>query len=438
MKHYIKAFAAFCLAFAMAACIEDVNPAVAEEAEGVLSLSSMDVDVSVAEVVLHSAKGHDGQSRSSMDLSQFVITITNSAGRTVRTFKYADMPEILSLPVGTGYTLNVKSHDVQKAEWSKPYYLGSAKFDITADAITEVGQITCKFSNIKVTIKYDDKIAGKLGDDLVVRVVANDEGLLEFGPHETRSGYFQAIEGSTTLVATLTGTINGSYEEAQKIITDAKAGHHHVITFRPKQLPEPDPEKGNIDTGGLGIDVTVTEEDLNSNVNASEDLIDGTEQPGKEDWGDDPETPVVPVDPTGEITFDKGALSFDAPNNVKDFGDGPDQLPAKVVIKSKNPIAKLLVKIESDNANFLEAVADLMPTEFDLADPETDELANALSSIGLKVKDEVKGQTEVPFDITGLVPMLDIYSGVHKFTLVVEDNAKPATTETRVLTFVKE
>ncbi len=361
MKHYIKSFAALAMAaLAMTACNDDVNPAgEIEGAEGTLSLSSLNVDVSVAEKVVHNAPARDGESRASVDLSQFIVTITNAAGKTVRTFKYADMPEILSLPVANGYTINVKSHEVQKAEWDKPYYLGSAKFDISEGAVTEIGKVTCAFSNIKVSIKYHEAIAGKLGDDLRVRVVVNDEGMLEFTPSETRSAYFQAVEGSTTLVATLTGTIAGNYQEAQVVLDDVAAGHHRVITFKPKESPTPDVETGYADPSGLDIDYSVDEIDLNSNVTTTEDPIENPENPGQEQWPDEPtppDDPNVPDDPTGEITFDKGALSFDAPNKVEDFGDGPGQQPAKVVIKSKNPIAKLMVKIEYDEENFLASV----------------------------------------------------------------------------------
>lgn len=442
MKQYIKSFAALALAaLAMTACNDDVNPAgEIEEAEGTLSLSSLNVDISVAEKVMHNAPARSAESRAAVDLSQFLVTITNAAGKTVKTFKYAEMPEILSLPVANGYTISVKSHEVQKAEWDKPYYLGSEKFDISNNSVTEIGKVTCAFSNIKVSIKYDDAIAGKLGDDLRVRVVVNDEGMLEYTPGETRGGYFQAVEGSTTLVATLTGTIAGNYQEAQVVLNDVAAGHHRVITFKPKPGPTPETPYGSVDPSGVGIDYSVEEIDLNSNVNTSEDPIENPEKPGQENWGNEPgpDDPIVPGDPTGEITFDKGALSFDSPNKVEDFGDGPGQQPAKVVIKSKNPIAKLLVTIESTNENFLASVAELMPTNFDLANPASDELAEALSSIGLKVKDEVKGQTEVPFDITALVPLLDAFPGQHSFTLQVEDNGKPATSETRKLIFVKE
>ncbi|MDE6161916.1 MAG: hypothetical protein K2F77_09700, partial [Muribaculaceae bacterium] len=150
------------------------------------------------------------------------------------------------------------------------------------------------------------------------------------------------------------------------------------------------------------------------------------EDPDNPEKPDEPNPPVGPGTPT--ISIESDGMSFDMPNNVADVTNG------LVNIHSEKPITNLKVKIESNNDDFIKSVGELMPTEFDLADPK--EYTEALASIGLKVKDEVVGQNDVPFDITTLVPLLGAYPGEHKFTITVIDNASVSFSKT--LTFVTE
>ena len=65
-----------------------------------------------------------------------------------------------------------------------------------------------------------------------------------------------------------------------------------------------------------------------------------------------------------------------------------------------------------------------MPLSFDLVKPVDEagtDYSDDLSSIGLPVGGEVYGQSDVKFDITGLVPLLSAFEGEHVFTLRVVD-----------------
>lgn len=437
MKHKILSLAAAAaLALGLAACHDDCQPNETDNGKGSLSFASLSVDVSVAENVVRHAPAAEG-SRAGVDVSDFLVVVKNAAGETEGSWTYSKMPEIISLPVATGYTVEVKSHEVQKAEWARPYYLGSKTFDIVEGQVTEIGAVVCKFASIKVSIKFDEALAAQLGADSKVNVLANDEGSLDFTPAETRSGYFAAVEGSSTLVATFTGTVGSSQEFIQRTFRDVAAGQHRIITFKIKgNTQEPDPETGNITIGGITVDMDVVSEDLNSNITVGEDNITSGNNPSEGEWPEDPDNPNKPdepnppvVDPgTPTITIESAGMSFDAPNNVADVTNG------LVNIHSEKPITNLEVKIESTNGDFIASVGELMPTEFDLADPG--EFTEALASIGLKVKDEVVGQNDVPFDITTLVPLLGAFPGEHKFTITVKDNAGGSLSKT--LTFVTE
>ncbi len=403
-------FACLTLTLSLTACHENDEPTPAPKGEGQVNLRSLGVDVNNAENVINTSTSAV-KSRADVDLSDFKVTIYK--GETaVKTWRYADMPELFTLEPGD-YKVKVISHDVQKAEWEHPLFIGEKDFSITNDNITEIGIVTCYLSNIKVTIKYDDTLRARLGDDAKVTVIANDEGRLVFTPDETRSGYFEALEGSSTLIAEFTGTIGRNYETLRHTITDVQAGQHRIITFKIKGQGDKPSETGGISLGdGFFLDVDVVDENLKYNIDLEEDNIpDDRPKPG--DDGDDPTPPgPQPGEDENAIQITSETLSFTEANSV-------DISEAIVKIKSENGIEHFLVKIETNNDNFLQAVSELMPTSFDLAYPG--ENAESFSSIGFPVGDEVIGAKDLTFDISTFVPLLKSFPGTHKFTLSVTD-----------------
>lgn len=384
----------------------DPNPT-PDDKQGQVSLASLGVEVSTAEQTL---------SRADVDLTPFIITITNkTTGVQAAQWTYGDMPELFALPVGD-YTVAVKSHDVQPAEWDKPYYLGEKDFSIADSEITEIGVVTCQFASLKVTIKFSDELRAIMADDTQVSVVAGENGTsLVYTPSETRAGYFEVVDESTTLVATFTGTVNGYAENLIKTYNDVTAGQHWIITFTVKDYPNIPDEYGNIDPSeGINVDVSVETVDVDGNVDVDEDVLDSSDRPGKEDGGEEPPTPGGDDDDEA-ITFSSETLSFTTANST-------DVSPAVVNIQAKNKIAHLVVKISSTSQDFINVLGDPsvdIPTEFDLAYPG--DKADVYAGLGFKVGDEVIGATSIDFDITQFVPLLEIYEGTHTFTITVTD-----------------
>lgn len=450
MKHNILSLAAAAvLALGLGACHDDCQVKPGEESlTGTLSFSSMSVDVSVAETVKQNAPARG--SRAGVDVSNFIVSVTSAQGEVKGEWKYSEMPEILTLPAADNYKVQVRSHEVQKAEWERPYYLGEKSFGITDGVVTEIGTVTCKLANIKVSIRYSDDLKAQMSDDVKVNVLANDEGSLDFAASETRSGYFAAVEGSSTLIATFDGTVAGVATHLQRTFTDVQPGHHRIITFRIKKLPEADPELGTIDPSGITVDTDVTDVNINGNIQTEEDAENGNQSP----WDtpeppvnpDDPNTPddpITPDDPTEDLfTFDCGDVMVDAVNDAEEFGTGDKGNKSAVInITAVNPIEKLEVKIVSGYLT-PEFMAGLnLAAEFDVAHPG--DFATALSGLGLATGSEVLGQTEVPFDITNLVPLLaiekktaggDFTDSYSDFVLTVTDNK--GNSATRTLSFV--
>lgn len=412
MKSKILSLAALLVAMILPSCNESWQPDI-EEKTGSVSLASMAVEVDRAEKVI------DEQSRAGVDISSFIVTIRNSKGVVKGEWTVAKMPEIITLPVGT-YTVDVVSHQIQKAEWEKPYFKGSQTFSVEDSQITDIGTVVCQFSSIKVTIKYTDKLFKQLGDDVKVTVVYNNESVLVFDKDEERSGYFEAIEDGTTMVATLTGTVCGCPENTFITVTDVKGGQHHIITFRIKDHnPEKPDETGGMQPG-FNIDATVVTDDINNDVPPQEDVIPG-ERPGQEEpLPDDPNKPDNPDNPDdneSEITVTSNDFDVNAVNTPT---DGAKYI---VNIHSKIGLAHLIVKIESEKLTreFLQGVG--LTDEFDLAYPGDLEaaLGEGEGGFGFPVGEKVIGQTDVVFNITDFVPLLGIYSGEHKFILTVQD-----------------
>lgn len=407
--------------FMMSSCHDNWTPAAEEDGVGQLRMEA--IDVTNAENVIK---------RAGLDVSNFIVTVNDAEGQQVQQWKFAEMPEIMTLPVGENYSIDVISHVQQKAAWDAPYFKGtSEKFNIVKNQLTNIGTVTCKLSNIKVSIKFSDELKALMGEDCKVTVIANDEGMLEFGPNETRSGYFQAVEGSSTLISTFTGTIRGNYEEIRKIYTDVEAGQHRIITYSVKAgdptIPD---ENGQISIAdGITVDMSTIDESIEGNVPVDEDVIEG-DRPGQEDPVD-PE-PEDPEEPSEEyFTFDT-AISLTETNPAIEGND------YSIVIKSVNPLTNLKVKIESGylTEEFLGSVG--LVTEFDLANL-TPELETQLGDggFGFPTGDEVKGQTEVTFDLTPFIPLLNLSStpnDIHKFHLTVIDDQ--GNEKTITLTFI--
>ncbi len=394
--------------------------------------------------------GTDGTSKGSVSLKTMGVEVTNPDGTDARAtynldnftvaihrkaddvlvgteYLFKNLPDIVTLPVGE-YYVEVTSGANAKAAFDAPWFAGEKDFSIIDGEITEIGTVVCKLGNIKVTITFTDELKAVAGSESKVTVIANDEGSLDFGLNETRSGYFEALEGSSTLVASFTGTINGVVENnIRKIYRDVKAGDHYIIKFGLAKNPDMDEEFGNVDLDGILLDVTHEVENVDNNINMDEEVLDGSDRTGKEDTKEEPIVPDDPVDPgindTIEFTTTPGTLNLTGVNELSEFGPGAKE--AKVNMASEYPIANLLVVIDSPAlpAEDLEGMG--LAKEMDIANPG--DCAQGLTDLGLLNPDvEVKGAKTAEFDITSFMPMLGAIAQpgqLHKFVLTLKDNA---------------
>ncbi|MCI9286125.1 MAG: DUF4493 domain-containing protein [Muribaculaceae bacterium] len=389
---------------------------------GGVSLSSMAVSVN--------QNASSVTSRAGVDTSGYLVTITGTDGSTVVydgkecSWTFGEMPEVITLPVADGYTVNVRSHEPEMAAWEAPYFEGSKTFDVKNGEITAIGTVKCLFAGVKVLVKYADDLAAAMSTDSKVDVKAGTDGLLTWSATETRHGHFKAVEGSNTLVATFTGKVKGQDVTKIKEFTDLEKGKYYIITFSMKSGNSNVPDEfGNINPGGITVDTSVEEKDENGNVDINQDPANPDKRPDDEDWPDDP-TPPGPGPDEPEPGTD--VIDVKCPT-MPDFDKVyPSTLESYTLnITSENPLTHLHVQIVSDylTAEFLEGVG--LTDKFDLAEPG--DLDPALKGFGFPTGNEVIGAKELTFELTSLIPLLDLgkNEGVyeHQFKLTIEDNA---------------
>lgn len=440
----ILAWAAVAAAFT--GCSDNWVPEVEGAGEGRLNTQSILAEVNTVE---DEKEDEDvtkkATSRSSIDLSPFLVDVVRTSDNAnVASWTYATMPQLPTFAVGS-YKVQVRSRVLKDAEWSAPYYLGSQTFDIRNGEVTDVGPIVCKLANVRVTIDYGPKLLEATGGEGFTITVTSTPGVyLQYTGKETRSGYF-AYNGQTTMVARFQGRVNGVNEDFPHVLENIAPGQHRKLTFRLNYNPNvPDDEVGTIEGQGIVVSCSTKTVNVDGNVIQEEDIQESGDRPGQE--GDEPGGEDPKPGEEGNITFtsetlanDNGNVLDDTPNNAADFGEGKKE--AKIHIHSEAPIASFKVKIDSETLT-ADVLSDVkLAPEFDLADPivttddgEKKDLTEGLKGLEFPVGDEVKGATDLDFDITKFVPLTMIYGAAnHRFILTVTDNAGNSKTLTLLI-----
>ena len=150
--------------FTFSACHSEKMETGATDVTGQLSLASMKMEVDLKVDTVYP------QSRAGVDVSNFLLTIKNSQGEQVEQYTYSEMPEIISLPVGT-YTVVASSAEAATNGFDVPFYTGSTEqFTIKENELTEVSALTCRLANVMISVEYDEELRKLMGEDVVTTV----------------------------------------------------------------------------------------------------------------------------------------------------------------------------------------------------------------------------------------------------------------------------
>lgn len=398
--------------FTFSACHSEKMETGTTDVTGQLSLASMKMEVDLKVDTVYP------QSRAGVDVSNFLLTIKNSQGEQVEQYTYSEMPEIISLPVGT-YTVVASSAEAATNGFDVPFYTGSTEqFTIKENELTEVSALTCRLANVMISVEYDEELRKLMGEDVVTTVKIGDNSL-DIPSSETRKAYLIAPASAGSMDITLKGTIDGESVTEVKRVENVQAGQYNIIKYVLSPVDD-----GNNSVGGnlniaINVDSSMTSSDETVGVNPGEEPgiddfpTDGGEEPGDGDGDGGDESGSDQNMPTIEGTsFNK--VPFDIDNDRLTISGAAE---LQVTIGAPNGIANLFVEIISKTLDVSEVG---LPKSFDLAYPG--ENSDALSGLGFPVGDKVIGQTEVLFDISNFTILLPTFKGNHDFKIRVVDS----------------
>lgn len=429
--------------FTFSACHSEKMETGATDVTGQLSLASMKMEVDLKVDTVYP------QSRAGVDVSNFLLTIKNSQGEQVEQYTYSEMPEIISLPVGT-YTVVASSAEAATNGFDVPFYTGSTEqFTIKENELTEVSALTCRLANVMISVEYDEELRKLMGEDVVTTVTIKEktqdmikEYSLDIPSSETRKAYLIAPASAGSMDITLKGTIDGESVTEVKRVDNVQAGQYNIIKYVLNSVDD----GTNSNVGGnlniaINIDSSMTSSDETVGVNPGEEPgiddfpTDGGEEPGDGDGDSDGD---------GE-----GGITSDISITGKDLGESPffdiDQTQTItgattliVGIEAPAGIQNLKVAISSDNEEFNGIGEGL--GEFDLAhsDSMNEDAQAMLPILGLPIDDAVLNQTNLDFNISKFTSMLAGFKGTHTFKITVTDNQGKTESKSLVINVPKK
>lgn len=384
--------------------------------KGELNLSSLKVGVDMNVDVVYL---QESRAASEVDLSNYIVTLYDGYSQQVGQWVYSEMPEIVSLAVGT-YTVDVKSAAEPSSGFDTPYYEGTTTCEVKENEVANVPEISCKLANMLFTIEYE-AFQDKLEED-VVTTISIGENALQIPVTETRQAYLAAPEDeSASLVVHLKGTIDGEPIDESTHFDNVKSGVHNIIKYQ--FIPV---SNGAVAGGAFNILIAV-----DSSLTASDETVSvnpGAE-PGIDDFptggGEGGDAPVIvgtnfngrPFDISNEVLKVPGSVNVDNP------------WPLQVTLSAANGIAHVYVTI--DSGTLTEEVLDGvgLAASFDLAEPG--ELEAGLEGLGFPTGENVVGQPEILFDVTPFTGLLGIYGPAsHNFIIRLVDQQGLEVTQT--------
>lgn len=420
--------------FTFSACHSEKMETGATDVTGQLSLASMKLEVDLKVDTVYP------QSRAGVDVSNFLLTIKNSQGEQVEQYTYSEMPEIISLPVGT-YTVVASSAEAATNGFDVPFYTGSTEqFTIKENELTEVSALTCRLANVMISVEYDEELRKLMGEDVVTTVTIKEktkdmikEYSLDIPSSETRKAYLIAPASVSPMDITLKGTIDGEFVTEVNRVDEVQAGQYNII----KYTLSPVDNGTNSNVGGnlniaINIDSSMTSSDETVGVNPGEEPgiddfpTDGGEEPGDGD-GDGEGGITSDINITGKKLGDS---SFDIDQTQTITGD----TTLIVGIEASAGIQNLKVTISSDNEDFGSIGASF--GTFDLANPGDKE--SMIAELGLPYGTAVKDKTELDFDISTFTSLLIPFDGTHTFNIVVTDNQGKTESKSLVINVPKK
>lgn len=416
MRPNIAGYLLAALLVLLTACSKEMPYDGADEKEGTLKLSALSLTVVNSERVMRT-----GGSNVSTD--DFIVEIRRGteSGELVKSYKYSEIPEAVSLKAGK-YVLVAKYGANQPAAWEEPYFYGSQEVEIKPNEMNDNVLVECHLANVKVTVIATERMKSFLvKDESKFDVHVGEQGtVLQFDPfeepaegQEPRAAYFAYVPDSRTLVVELNAPFDGNTIK-KRIHTknNVEPGVHYRITLDVQA--DPGSPAGEINPL-LRINTTIDRLDLARPI-VYDPFGDGSDDPGwrPDDGDEEGDDPAGPKGPT--ITPSEGI-------NLDDFNVVTEGMECALTITSTTGLTAFTVDIVSDKLDADELEKMGLRSHLDLCNPG--DLAESLGEdgLGFPIGDKVVGQKKVVFDITKFMGMLAaLGEGDHEFRLEVSDS----------------
>ena len=332
-----------------------------------------------------------------VDINTFDVVILNDKGETVKSFKYGERPTDAIALEGGVYTIKMSSATMQKADWDAPVYAGEKEVVITRKQTSTVNNLVCKLANIKVTVDYSADIKDQLDPEYTTMNVELENSALLYAFNETRAGYFAPVAVDNTLKLTFNCRYNGETKNITMTneIKGVKAAQWRKISVVVQHAADGTATIG-IKCDTWTIDEVVT---FDTSFALMEEVIP-----------DDTDAPVIVWEGHDlSETFELTDLMFDA--------DGNFTSSINVDVTTKAALKSLVVKASSDNVEFTNAYAEVLPLEVDLC-------AGTVSSTILKMMgypSDAKGATSTRLKFAAQTELFRSHEGTHSFEITATD-----------------
>ncbi|MBO5882756.1 MAG: DUF4493 domain-containing protein [Alistipes sp.] len=410
MKSLLRFIGVFVLAaLTLASCRKDkvdYNPGEKDNVEniGYLAIGGLQATVMEdTETVDTRAEG--------VDINDFDVVITDEAGETVYTSKYADVvaaTEPIALQAGK-YTISVSSQPMEGAAWERPVYSATRNFEIKRLETTKLEPIVCKLSNIKVTVAYAADIKDQLDPKFTTMTVAVGANSLVYSMTEERGGYFQPEAETSSLKLAL----NCRYLDSTKdivmtnTIDNVKPAQWHKINVTIQHAAD------GTATIGITCDTWTFEEEVTFDTTSyvmEEVLIDDTDMP--------------------EIRWEGHDLAEEFELSDELFNaDGNFTSSINLDVTSKSKIKSLTIAAASDSDEFIAEYTSYVPQTIDLCTTTLSEYK--LSTFGyVKVGADANS---VQLKFGKQANLMKAFEGLHTYTITVEDaNGRKTVAELKI------
>lgn len=388
---------AFASLFVLASCSKDKVDYVDHEDDlknniGYLCLNNMEATILEDTENIESTTRAEG-----IDINNFDVVITNQAGEQVAAFKYGERPAEAIALYGGVYKVSMSSEAMQGAAWETPVYAGQKEIIITRKQTTEVKDLVCKLANIKVTVAYSADLADQLDAEHTKMTVELEDSALEYAFSETRGGYFAPVAATNTLKLTFNCRYAGETKDITMTneIKNVKAAQWRKINVVVQHAADGTATIGIVcDTWTYDDEVT-----FDTSVALFEEAIP-----------DDSDAPVISWEghdlaEAFELTDDM----FDAEGNFNSS--------INIDVTAKAALKSLVVKVASDNADFVKAYSEIMALEEDLCAPTAS--ATILKMMGYPTDAKDATTTRLKFALQA--ELLKSYEGTHTYEITATD-----------------